>query len=505
LVVASKKTGSAVAILILLGIALRFFPLVRDPLHQDEALYGFWGRLIGAGRDPWLASVPVDKPPLVPYLIAGSQATFGVSEFAIRMPALAASLLSIPLTYALARRLYRDRRVGLLAASVMALTPYPVLFGATAFTDSVLVVWWLAACYAAFSGRWGWAGLLLGLAFASKQQAIVLAPLVVGLGLVGWQSRTTRGDGRIASLRFVLGLALVVGGVLVWDRVRVASGAGAGFWGQGVESYGGVRLIWPVELGARWRGWSQLSGYLLGWPWALMLFLGGLAFLLWRGVTRWRRTHAAMVDLVLIGFALFYFFLHWLVAFPLWDRYLLPLVPVVGLLLGRGVTLLQGKMRIRSDGWGGAFRVSRWAFYALLASLLLISGVRAADGQVPVGGDHGAYDGLTDAIDFLRALPIGTVLYDRWLSWHYDFYLFDAYLYRAGFAAPEWLASDAAAFYDGRPRYVVVPCWESPVRLQRALTDVGLEMSPVLTTYGRDGAPSFVVYEIGRGKMERGG
>jgi hypothetical protein len=134
-----------------------------------------------------------------------------------------------------------------------------------------------------------------------------------------------------------------------------------------------------------------------------------------------------------------------------------------------------------------------------------MSGVRAADGQVPVGGDHGAYDGLKDTIDFLRALPIGTVLYDRWLSWHFDFYLFDANLYRAGFAAPEWLASDAVAFYDGRPRYVVVPRWESPARLERALLEAGLAMSPVLTTYGRDGAPSFVVYEIGKGEKERGG
>jgi hypothetical protein len=236
-----------------------------------------------------------------------------------------------------------------------------------------------------------------------------------------------------------------------------------------------------------------------------MLFFGGVGALLWRGVTRWRKTHTAMVDLVLIGFALFYFFLHWLVAFPLWDRYLLPLVPVVGLLLGRGLAVFQEVMRTRSDGWVNAFRASRWALYALLASLLVISGVRAADGHVPVGGDHGAYDGLKDAVGFLRALPTGTVLYDRWLSWHFDFYLFDANLYRAGFAAPEWLASDAAAFYDGRPRYVVVPRWESPARLERALIEVGLAMSPVLTTYGRGGAPSFVVYEIGRGEMERGG
>jgi 4-amino-4-deoxy-L-arabinose transferase-like glycosyltransferase len=503
--VALKRPGLGVVVLILLGLALRLSPLLHDPLHQDEALYGFWGRLISSGRDPWLTTVAVDKPPLVPYLIAGSQAAFGVSEFAIRMPDLAASMLSIPLVYALACRLYRDRRVGLVAAAVMALTPYPVLFGAAAFTDAVLVGWVLAACYAALSDRWGWAGLLLGLAFASKQQAVVLAPLVVGLGLIGWQSRAARGNGRVASLRFVLGLAPVVMGVLAWDAIRVANGAGAGFWNQGVESYGGLRLIWPAELEPRWHGWTRLGGYLLGWPWVLILFLGCVAVLLWHDLTRRPRTRAAAADLVLSGFVLGCFFLHWLVAFPVWDRYLLPLVPMVGLLLGRGVALTWDEARARSGGWSDAFRIPSWAFSVLLALLLVVSGLRASDGRIPVGGDHGAYDGLEEAVGFLRALPVGTVLYDRWLSWHYDFYLFDAYLYRAGFAAPEWLAADAASFYDGRPRYLVIPRWESTARLERALGDVGLAMAPILTTYDRDGAPSFVVYEIGAREIERGG
>ena len=95
----------ALLLILLLGLALRLPPLVRDPLHQDEALYGYWGRLVSSGRDAWLSGVPVDKPPLVPYLIAGSQTVFGVSEFSLRLPALAASLLAIPLVVALARAL----------------------------------------------------------------------------------------------------------------------------------------------------------------------------------------------------------------------------------------------------------------------------------------------------------------------------------------------------------------------------------------------------------------
>jgi hypothetical protein len=169
----------------------------------------------------------------------------------------------------------------------------------------------------------------------------------------------------------------------------------------------------------------------------------------------------------------------------------------VALLLGRVIIAVFQPWtvsNVRGGRLGSSFYL---AFSIILVALLIGSGVLAASGRIPLGGDHGAYDGFQDVVAFLRDLPVGTVLYDRWLSWHYDFYLFDAYLYRAGFPSPTWLASDAAAFYDGQPRYVVLPSWESSARLERALKKVNMSMVPVLNTLRRDGAISFVVYEIG--------
>jgi 4-amino-4-deoxy-L-arabinose transferase-like glycosyltransferase len=70
-----------------LGLALRLVPwLAAYPLHRDEALYGTWARLIASGRDPLLLTPWVDKPPFVPYLLAGSLHLFGVSSLALRLP-----------------------------------------------------------------------------------------------------------------------------------------------------------------------------------------------------------------------------------------------------------------------------------------------------------------------------------------------------------------------------------------------------------------------------------
>jgi len=60
-------------LLLIAGWWLRVCPLSDNRLHADEAWYGYWGLLIGRGVDPWLAHVPLDKPPLLPYLLALSE------------------------------------------------------------------------------------------------------------------------------------------------------------------------------------------------------------------------------------------------------------------------------------------------------------------------------------------------------------------------------------------------------------------------------------------------
>jgi 4-amino-4-deoxy-L-arabinose transferase-like glycosyltransferase len=496
------RTRSAqllVGSLLLVGMAMRLSLLAQEPLHQDEALYGFWGRLIASGQDVQLTTVPVDKPPLVPYLIAGSHVLFGVSEYAVRLPSLAASILAIPLTYVLAARLYSDRIVSVLAAAVMAVSPYPVLMGATAFTDPVLVVWWLLSCWCSLGRRWACAGFTLGLGFASKQHAAALAPLVLGLGMLGYSLQQDRSRWYAAITRFSVGLLLGLIPVFVWDALRQAGGAAVGFWSTGVASYGGLRLIRSPELATRFEDWLRLHGYVFAWPWFGVLVFVGVVILLELDIVRWRKSKVAVADMTLICFAIAYVLFHWLLAFPVWDRYLYPLVPVFGLLLGRCAAVFFRALKKQASCIRRIkmFEKAQRVLLCLVFAVLLGGGLGAVLGQVPVGGDHGAYDGLVDVVAFLQTLPVGTVLYDRWLSWHYDFYLFGAYLYRAGFPDPEWLAADAAAFYENQRHVLVVPSWESPNRLQRALLEHGLQLSPLMLADRRDGSTSFVVYEIG--------
>ena len=179
--------------LVACGLAFRVIPwLTAYPLHRDEALYGFWARLIASGRDPWLLTPWVDKPPLAIYLLAVSLKLFGVSVLALRLPNMIAGVLLIPATYALARRIY-DRQTALVAAALVTASPFAILFAPTAFTDPWLTLWLVIAAWAAVSNRPFWAGLALGLAVACKQQGVLGVPLIVGLLMLrDWQTANRR-------------------------------------------------------------------------------------------------------------------------------------------------------------------------------------------------------------------------------------------------------------------------------------------------------------------------
>jgi hypothetical protein len=511
---------------------LRLPPVMANRFHADEAWYGYWGLLIGRGRDPWLAGVPVDKPPLLPYLIAGSQALWGNSEFAVRFPGLAAGLVTVLLAAALAWAFYRDRWTATAAAIGMALSPFAILFSATAFTDPLMVALGLAACVAAARSRPGWAGLLVGMALATKQTGLVWLPLAIALQISNTKYQIPNTKSQIPNREYQLSsfapvqfaichllftILCVMGLVFVWDWVRIAQGAES-FWRLGVARYGGLRLIWPQELRARLWGWIGLMRYLFVSPVVNGMLLVGLPLLVWRSAVHRRYARESLTDVLLISFCLVYLLLLWLWAFPVWDRYLLPLVPLLAILLARVLRFLVGWMeivigrlqplvlRLSSAVRHSPFVIRHLPFvirhlpfaicHLLFAICLALPAWNAAHSRYPVGGDHGAYDGIDEVAEFVHGLPEGTVVYQHWLGWHHSYYLFDSPVYVAYWPTPSWLAEDVRAFGVKEPRYITFPSWESRARVAQALASVGYGLRPVLTATRRDDTPSFTVYRI---------
>jgi hypothetical protein len=518
--VSGHWTTLGLVLLMVVGAALRFAPIGANRFHQDEALYSFWALQVATGRDPILNHFRVDKPPLFIYTLALCFRLFGPSEMVARLPSELASVASIALLYYLAWRLY-GRAVALVAATLMALSPFNILFAPTAFTDPLMVAWVLAALCLAVQGRFVWSGLMLGLAAATKQQGLLFVPLAV---VIGARCPTpppptpppTVGEGSLLppqgwgglrgglrkGLFFTLGFLAVMAPVAWWDSLRWR--LQPNYFEQSLVSYGGLALVDPAQLGERLGDWAEILHYITASPILNLLFLGGLPCLLLYDLGRRRGEpttfFAKHSDVVLSAFVVLFLLGHWVLSFNIWDRYLLCLVPVLLILLARILWLASGAVAsilpsLRGRGRGDS-RNRAFLAVVLLAVTLTGPALQAARSGYPVGGDHGAYDGIEAVADYFRErVPVGSILYHHWLGWHYSFYMFDFPLVFRWYPAPEELAENARQV-DNAWRYIVFPSVESTTGGKDALADAGLELRSVYSAYGRDGSISFIVYRI---------
>ncbi len=475
---------------LLAGFALRAAPLTQNRFHPDEALYATFARLVASGHDPMLSTVIVDKPPLPFYLTAAGMALFGPTEFAARLPFFFASVISIALLYQLGRTLY-NRRAGTLAALTLALSPIAILFATTLFTDTLLVVFLLWSLLMAVRQKWSWAGLAFGLAFACKQSALFFLPLIIALGLIN--SLTPARPRFHTFIHFLWPAITCIALIFLWDFARHAP---ISFWTQGYADNNPGRLVRSNEIWPRLSGWLGLLQYISGSRLADLILILGLPLLL---LFSRRRSLAALHDFTLTAFVLIFLAGYWLFAFNVWDRYLLALTPIVALLLGRVLDKLSYfVLHIPLFAIRNAKRqhVIRIITLLLSAFCLLPSALVAARSGYPIGGDHGAYDGIDEIAETLRQVPPGSVLYDHWLSWELGFYLFDGPTYLVWMPGPDALANDLSAFGKSSPRYIVSPSWESFAETKTAIEDAGFTVEAIQTTRRRDGSLSFTLYQI---------
>lgn len=160
--------------------ALRLVVAGVTPLAPDEAYYWVWSRSLQAGY--------LDHPPMVALFIAAGTALVGDTPLGVRLLGpLSLALGSILLARA-ADDLFPGRNAGPWAAALFNATLLAGVGGVTMTPDTPLLFFWVAALWAVArvhatgDGRW-WlaAGLLAGLALASKYSAVLL-----GAGLLLW-------------------------------------------------------------------------------------------------------------------------------------------------------------------------------------------------------------------------------------------------------------------------------------------------------------------------------
>jgi 4-amino-4-deoxy-L-arabinose transferase-like glycosyltransferase len=446
----------ALPLLILLaGAGLRWHALAGDVrLSPDEALFSTFARAAALNGD-WLLPGALDKTPLAIYANALAQALVGEGEFGARLVGALAGILLMPVMYALARRLYpHDPSLPVIALLLTALSPYAIAFSASALTDSLMLLGVAVALWLAAGGRDAWAGVWLGLAFASKQQAIYALPLVLALGwLMTDQARLGR---------FATGLGAVAGLLLLWDSARPETS----IFALAAANNDPGRFIRANEIMPRLAAWLGHAQYLIGPGWlTALLACAGLGGLAWR-IHRQPRQRASAADVALGAYVVGYGWLHWLVAFNTYDRYLLPLLPALILLAARGLTALPAPPRLMRLMW------------LVIVAGLLAGASQASSGRLPIHDTGRHYAGIEQVAAYLNAAPVATVIYDHWLGWELDYYLGQWHdKRRVYYPTPGALVADALALCEIGPRYLPVPASVMPDPWLRALRQAGFRVS----------------------------
>ncbi len=459
-------------LILLFAAALRFGALTQEArFHPDEALFSTFARS-AALNGQWLLPGALDKPPLSIYAGALVMTAFAqpnpfthlpllstrAGEIAARWPSVLAGLVLVAVTYRLARRLYDDQ-TALLAALLLALSPFAVAYSATAFTDGLMLLFMVAALSAIVERRAGISGACLTLAFASKQQALFYLPLIVTLAWA-FDALTLRQMIRFV-VPFAIGTALLVG----WDAARAQP---SGYFTLAAANNDPWRLIRADEVLPRLQAWLDSGARLFGFaPVTIALATLGLVAL---GRRLQKPTRAALIDLILLGYTLAYLLLHWLVAFNTFDRYWLPLLPPMVLLLARGLT--------SAGRWLAPYPVARWAAIAVLTALLIVPTMDAPRSSLTVGDDPHDETGIDSLADSLNRRTLGAIIYDHWLGWELDYYLGQwTDKRRVYYPTPKALADDARRQPDPAPRYFVAPASEPVGRWLDALRAAGFAIA----------------------------
>lgn len=471
---------------------MRFHALVRDTrFHPDEALFATFARSAAVNGD-WLLHGSLDKTPLTIYANALAMTLVGVTtlpngvltldvhagEFAARLPNTFAGILLIAVVYAVSKKTTSDSRTALLAMFLAAVSPYAIAFSAATFTDGLMLLFVTLSLWMALRGKALKAGVWLALGLWGKQQALFYFPLLIVL-LIWGDLTLTPGERWKRCLIFLLPIVLGIGGLGIWDMAR---GQNTSLWTLAVSNNNPGRLIRADEALPRLLAWVQHGQFLLGLGWLSAVFIS-VAFL---KVIFQPTRHGWF----LAGFGVIYFLLHWFVAFPIYDRYLLLLLPPLWILVAQGITwAVHGRWKLKFTA--AQKQVTYWAVVFAGCCTFGLLAVFASEGRYPIGGDHGDYAGIDRLGNYLNAKPLATILYDHWLGWELGYYLGTwTDKRRVYYPTPQALVADALLMRDPAARYLPVPRDEDIQPWLKALTYASFKPRLVFST------GNFLVYQL---------
>ncbi len=213
------KKNIVLICIILLAAVLRLWQLGNVPPSPDwdEAALGYNAySIMHTGRDEYGAYMPIVlesfgdfKPALYTYFVIPFIAMFGLETFAVRLPSAIFGILTVLATYFLVRALFKRKDIALIAALLLAISPWHIQFSRVGFESNIGLAFNVFAALFFIKGlKKPWMLFLsaacMGLNFSVYQSDRVFTPLLaIVLVAIYWRELI------VVSRKYLVGAVLV--------------------------------------------------------------------------------------------------------------------------------------------------------------------------------------------------------------------------------------------------------------------------------------------------------
>lgn len=156
------KANLILVLILLLATILRFYNLGKTPpsLNWDETAHGYNAySILKTARDEYGYKLPLYfrsfddyKPPLYTYLVVPTVAIFGLNNFAVRFPSAFLGVFAVLFTYLMVLELFKNKKIALLAAFFLAISPWHLQFSRVAFETNSSIFFFVTGTWAFLKG-----------------------------------------------------------------------------------------------------------------------------------------------------------------------------------------------------------------------------------------------------------------------------------------------------------------------------------------------------------------
>ena len=165
-----KSKQLLLGLILALSVFLRLWRIDEVPvsLFGDELDVGYHAySILKTGRDYYGNFMPLHfhslaewRTPLYIYSCVPTVAVFGISPLGVRFPAAIFGVAGVAMMYFLVRKLFGDERLSVLAAGLMAVSPWSIQYSRAGFEVTELLFFLLAGMYMFLvgmeKGKWLW-------------------------------------------------------------------------------------------------------------------------------------------------------------------------------------------------------------------------------------------------------------------------------------------------------------------------------------------------------------